>query len=331
MDHPQPPRPKDRLAGGRAILRRRPAGGPAGLRARRLGQAGLLAVVVVALTLGLRGAEPLLNGPADIGTRGSSAVPAPSAAGSARPPQTPGSTPGTRTPVPIESGATVGATPIPVQTAATATITFNGLMLDPAIDPAAATRTFTFVSDGPGTVSAEVVSTSLADTSELCMAEEASPGHCASGATPDVVGFAPAGQTRWTVTIRSVNEASPTVDLAISWPAKAPAITAANCRFQGSPNPDTLRSLAATFKARTTGSVTVDAAWPPAIVDASVTLTDAGGPNPTQVDSQVYPAAGSISPAYSHAVVAGRTYRLTIFNESPDTGRTVLTATIAFP
>ena len=129
----------------------------------------------------------------------------------------------------------------------------------------------------------------------------------------------------------TASASTPTVDVAITWPADRPSVSIAHGRFQGSPNPDSLRSLTATFTTRTAGQLKLDAAWPPATVEATVTLSDESGAQPVTVDSVTYPAAGSISPAYAHALAAHRTYTVTLFDASPDEGRPRLAAMIWFP
>jgi hypothetical protein len=288
-------------------------------------------VLLIALVLGFTGAAWLLRGPATPAAPGgpgeasSAAVPTASLVSTS----SSGATGAVQSPT--ASTAAPTATTTPSQTSPTATITFNDLKLDPSIDPAGAARTFTFVSDGPGVVSAHVVVTSLNDSSEMCLTQDALPAKCTSGPMPGFDEVASSAQTHWKVTVLSMNESSPTVDVAFSWPTEKPVITATNCRFQGSPNLDTLRSLVATFKPRVAGNVTLDAAWPPAIVHATLKLTDVTGPNPSPVDSMAYVAAGSVSPQYSHSVASDKTYQISLFNDSADAGRPNLTATIALP
>jgi hypothetical protein len=220
---------------------------------------------------------------------------------------------------------------IPSQTSPTARITIATMMLDSTTDPAASPRTFTFTSDGPGIVSAQIVATSPTETTKLCIAADGSSPDCASGATPGFTKPVFTAHSSWTVTLASANAGTPTVDLAISWPAGHPSLHLEGARFQGAPNPDSLRSLVATFEARTAGQLTFSAAWSPATLDATLSLADASGSQPIPVAAVSFPAAGSIATAYTHAVAAGRTYMLTLYNAGPDQGRPRLSATIAFP
>jgi hypothetical protein len=132
------------------------------------------------------------------------------------------------------------------------------------------------------------------------------------------------------VTLASADEGTPTVDVALSWPADRASIQLGGGRFQGEPNPDSLRSLAARFQPRGAGQLSLTASWPPATVAATVTLAETSAARSISVASATYPGAGSIA-AYTHSVVAGRTYTLTLFDAGPNEGRPSLSATITFP
>jgi ABC-type glycerol-3-phosphate transport system substrate-binding protein len=154
---------------------------------------------------------------------------------------------------------------------------------------------------------------------------------------PSVSQAAASPHSQWVVTLASADEATPTVDLAIRWPADHPSIQVAGVRFAGYPNPDSLRSLTASFKARAAGQVTLTAAWAPAVAAPTLTLSDlsaaatVAATASATVDDVAYPAASSIAGTYSHRVAAGRRYAITLFNPGPDSGRPSLSATIGLP
>jgi hypothetical protein len=276
-----------------------------------------------------------------------------------------GSGPGVASPVPSPtagpSGAaptatpanTVSASPTPLSTAdessppadtvtpapqtkgaaASADLTFRDLMLDYASEPGATTRTFSFTTDGPGSVSAQVVTAAPLATSRMCIEANGGADNCETGATPGFVAVAPAGDhAEWTVTLVATETGStPVVDVAFRWPTKAPAITLSHGRLQGAPNPDSLRGATATFKTRSTGTISVSATWPTASVDAALTLSDLTASPGSAVDQSRYTAAASIEPVYSHAVKAGRTYQIQLQNSGADSDRPDLSITISFP
>lgn len=238
------------------------------------------------------------------------------------------------TPRPLASVVTLG-TPAPDASGPIlpATVTFHEMMLDSAADPVGNSRMFLFTSDGPGTVSVQVVAAVPLANSEMCLQANEEPETCVTGATPEVVGTAPAGDhTQWTATLVATDGGStPVVDVAITWQTRAPAITLSQGRFQGSPNPDSLRGFTATFKTRAAGSVRVAAAWAPATTTASLTLTDVTGSPAMTVAQSQYAALTSIAPEFTHAVTAATTYQVAVVDAGVDSGRPELTAMIVFP
>ena len=300
-------------------------------RNRWLGVAASVAIVVAASFAGSR-------------LMGSGAVPNPGAS--------PDSTPGvTRTGAPTaqlsdESSPSAGpsgsgsvssnlpTTPsaLPTQTAPSATVTFRNLVVDSAVDPNRTTRTFTFTSDGPGAVSAQVVASSPMDGTTLCLSIEDAEPTCATGGTP---GFpyevTTTDHTRWIVTLISAGESSPTVDLALSWPTNNPSVTLTHGRFQGTPNRDSLRTLTANFSSRESGNATLDASWPPGASNATATLAEVSNTGQTTIREMRYTNTVSTLPAYSAPVGSGKLYRLDLVNEGADGLRADLTATLTFP
>ncbi len=305
------------------------SGGPGRWRRRATGL-----VLAAALVLGFSGAARLATNqtpsrsetPTASATRSGPARTATMTSASNSPSGTPGTSP-----TAPEPSQTPPVTALPSQVSPAATITFNDLLLDSSTDPKASAQTFSFTSDGPGVVSAEIVATSPLETTKLCVAVDASPEQCASGATPGFTLPVTTAHSNWIVSVSSANEGTPTVDVAFSWPTDHPSIFVEGGRFQGSPNPDSLRSLTATFMTRAAGQLKLSAAWPPATVDATVTLSDVSGAHPVTVDTVTYRSAGSISPAYTHAVAAHQTYTLALFDASADAGRPRLAAMIWFP
>jgi hypothetical protein len=338
---PTPPSPAgaaNRL--GRTFGRGRTPGSRPNSDWRRLHRAATASVFAVALVLCFSGAAPLTSIPPS-GPSGSpiaaASVAAPSVAPAASPTPAPSVTPVASPPLAPSMTATASPTETatalatPSQTSPTARIKFTAVMLDSTTDPTASPRTFTFTSDGPGIVSAQIVATSPTETTKLCIAADGASPDCSSGATPGFTKPVFTAHSSWTVTLASANAGTPTVDLAISWPAGHPSLHFEGARFQGAPNPDSLRSLVVTFGARAGGQLSFTAAWPPATVDATLSLADASGSQPIPVAAVSFPAAGSIATAYTHPVVAGRTYMVTLYDAGYDQARPRLSATIAFP
>lgn len=310
-----------------------PIAATAKLFGRRFGGRGIVVAVVVCLVIGSVGVSRILLGTAPEGTPGASQATV-TATASAVPSAARSSATTSESP---SAAAQATSTQEPVasalpQTSPTATITFNDLVLDPSVDKPSAPLTFTFVSDGPGSVSVQVVSSTAMNSTKLCLAVDEAAARCVSGAAPAFPAeVATTDHSRWTVTVASADEGTPAIDVAFSWPTRNAVVVLTNGRFQGPPNPDSLRSMTATFTARAAGVFSLEAAWPPVAVNATLTLSNAATSSQPVVDKVGYIDRTSLIPAYTHAVAAGKAYRVQLMNDSPDGLRPNLTATIAFP
>jgi hypothetical protein len=311
---------------------RLPARPPLGPRAARALRGMAVTALGISLLVGLGGGAPLPEVGAPGPVRPVSAAASPSPAVVVVASGSPAAGPSATATAPASSPF-AEETPLvaPPQSAPTAAITFNSLMLDSSLDPTGSARTFSFISDGGGVVSAQVVATSAMDATKLCLAVDASPIVCQSGATPDITETTTSDHSRWTVTLISANGSQPTVDVAFSWPTGHPAITLTGGRFQGYPNPDPLRSLTATFTTRASGDLSLGAAWSPVTVDATLTLSHVAGAQAAVVDTVEYRGRQAISSPYAHALARGATYRAELYDDSPDFPRIDLTAEIQFP
>ena len=238
--------------------------------------------------------------------------------------------------------ATAATSPIAGQTgpstalrkSPTATITFHGLMLDALVDSAATVGSemaFTFSSDGPGEVSVQIVASAPLDTTTICLIGDGKPVGCDVGGSPGITQTTTTAHSDWLVNVTSPNAGTPTVDLAFSWPTERPRMTLNHGQFRGSPNPDSLRSLTATFRTRAAGSISVDAVWSPISLDATLTLTERAGTASAAIDQIQYSGLTGTTPAYAHTVRSGRNYMVSLYNLSRESGRPDLDVTIGFP
>jgi hypothetical protein len=264
------------------------------------------------------------------------------AGGTSQPPSA--STSGIPTTGPPGASATPGVSttpkptpsPKPTQSSPTAAITFNDMMLDAQSDPLATSRTFSFVSDGPGPVSIQVTKSSLLTPSiKLCVKIDGGAQTCSTGAKP---GFPSALADRphslWVVTLIGVAAATPVVDVAFSWPTAGPSITLAHGRFQGSSSPgvpEALNGFSATFKPRGSGNVSVGAAWTVIVTDIDLALADVTGTPAVNVDEAQHSGVHAVDPPYTHSVVTGKKYKIMLRDLDADSMRPDLSATIAFP
>jgi hypothetical protein len=293
-------------------------------RRRRAAVAVVAAVAIVAV-VGFFGGSVLLPSSA---SRTSS--PAASAGSTATTGQSADASPG-----PTSSlGPSVASTPAespPAQTAPTAQITLNELVLDSSATGDGLPTTVTFVSDGPGLVAVSVVASAPTDSTRICLSGDGGTPVCAAGATPSASFYSVSSQSKWSATLVSASEASPTIDVTLRWPANQPSVTVLHSPFEGEPNRDSLRSLTATVSARGDGSIGVTASWAPDTLATSLTVWQVGPDGLTAVDEASFAVAEGIEPAHFTTVSAGKTYRLTLMNLSPAGAAPDVSATIAFP
>lgn len=233
-------------------------------------------------------------------------------------------------PTVAQSTTPTAGSSVPPQTSPTATITFTNLMVDSALDFPHPSRVFTFTSDGPGAVTAQIVASSPMASTDLCVIVDGSSPQCDLGATPQLTLITTSAHSRWEFTLVAGTAAAAPVDVQFSWPTDNPSITVSHARFQGYPNPDSLRTLSATFKTRAAGAFSVVAAWLPASAEATLTVTNLSSRRQTAVDEIAYPAGSSLSPTYTRVLKGGQSYGVDLFNGSPDGARGDLEATISF-
>jgi hypothetical protein len=259
-----------------------------------------------------------------------------------------GCQPGSATPT-VTAGPAATPAPTPTvapsatptaPTAPVAQVAFNDMELDALADPMAQSRTFTFTSDGPGPVSVAIVKNkNPSDSTKLCLAVDGGAPTCNSGKTPSLAVPATTTHSTWVAqAISAGNVTTPIVDIALSWPTNNPAIKLEHGRLQGSSSPgvnEELNGFNFTFIPRAAGAVTVSAKWTTILTYIDVVLFDAMATPWVNLDELQYQGGGngvsSISPPYTHPVVASKTYRLSLRDTQADNFRPDLTAEISFP
>jgi hypothetical protein len=283
--------------------------------------------VVCALLIGAAGALILVIGPGGSSQPTVSATPS----SSATPEDTSSLEPSESASPEASPSGTAGPTPTPqpTQSAPTAAITFNDMQLDADSDPGKYVRTFSFMSDGWGDVKMSVTKAS-GGTTKICAKVDASAFSCKTGSLP---GFpkakADTAHSVWTVTLIGVGAATPTVDVAFSWPTNNAQINLLHGRFQGmSPGvPLALNGFTTTFVPRSDGNVKVDASWTVIVTDVRLDLADVTNV-PFVVDEKTYSGVQFMS--YTHSVDSGKTYKVLLRNTSADNYKPDLTVQISF-
>ena len=219
---------------------------------------------------------------------------------------------------PVASGSS-GAT-------ALAELTFVGLKLDAATDPGGETRVVTFRSDGAGTVTAKLASTSGQGTTHMCLLAGTREIGCKDWASGTFTGRTSRDHANWTVTVRGSAAATPTVDLTVTFQAAAPSVTIEHARFDGTASPDT-NGIQVRFDARRSGDAHLVADWGghPFLYEVDLFDETGGWGNATLANQ-----GPSTNVDEAFPVTAG-TWRLVLQNIEDGFGTTDLTATISWP
>jgi len=223
----------------------------------------------------------------------------------------------------VKPSLTPSSSPLP---GGLATLTFLGLKLDASADPAGQPRIVSFRSDGPGTVTAKLVSTSPRGTTHMCLLVGTKQVGCKDWASGTFRGKSTQAHANWRVTLVGSAIETPTVNLTVTFQALAPSVKIAHARFDGTAFADT-NGIQARFTARAPGDAHLLADWgghPFAyeidLFDETARTGDATlanqGPS-TNVD-RTFP-------------IAPGAWRLVLQNIGDGFGRTDLTATIAWP
>jgi hypothetical protein len=229
---------------------------------------------------------------------------------------TPASTPVASTPT---ASAPAGAT-------APAELTFVGLKLDAATDAGGEARVVTFRSDGAGTVTAKLRSTSGEGTTHMCLLAGTREIGCKDLASGTFTGRTSRDHANWTVTLRGSAAATPTVDLTVTFQAVAPSVTIEHARFDGTASPDT-NGIQARFESRRAGDAHLVADWGghPFLYEVDLFDETGGSGNATLANQ-----GPSTNVDEAFPVTAG-TWRLVVQNIEAGFGTTDLTATISWP
>jgi hypothetical protein len=171
------------------------------------------------------------------------------------------------------------ASPTNQPTAAQNRITFTGVKLDARSDPAGKARTFTFRTDGPGSVSAKLVAKSPQGTTRFCLKVGATGTPlCRIWAAGTLTGLTSAkGKTTFSVTAIGQGIATPTVDVQLTFRALAPSVTVTNARFDGTDSSD-YNGLNGQLKVKAAGSISVKASWGGHPFDYTYSLVDLTDP-----------------------------------------------------
>jgi hypothetical protein len=226
---------------------------------------------------------------------------------------------------PTSSSAAPSGSPDPTAPAA---LTFVGLKLDATDDPSGEPRIVTFRSDGAGTVTAKLATTSPQGKTHMCFLVGTKEIGCKDWSSGTFTGKTSQAHANWTVTLRGSAAEAPTVDLTVTFEAVAPSVKIEHARFDGTAAPDT-NGIEARFSARAAGEVRLVADWGGHPLLYQVDLIDESGGQVTQTfGSQNQQASTNTDTAFP--VTVGN-WRLVLQNTEAGFGTTDLTATISWP
>jgi hypothetical protein len=218
-----------------------------------------------------------------------------------------------------------GASTLPLP-ASLATVTFLGLKLDATDAPGAQPRTVTFSSDGPGTITAHLASSTRQGTTHMCLQVGAKVIGCNDIASGTFTGKTSRAHTNWQVTLEGTAAAAPVVDLTVTFQAVAPAVTIRHARFDGTDFPDT-NGIQARVTARSAGDLHLVASW-------------GGHPFPYEIDlvdetsgtgNATFPDEGPGTNADQSFPIGAGDWRLVLKNTESGFGITDMTATVTWP
>ena len=207
-----------------------------------------------------------------------------------------------------------------------ATLTFIGLKLDATADPGGEARVVTFRSDGAGTVTAKLASTSPQGQTHMCLLVGTKEIGCKDMRSGTFTGKTSQAHGNWTVTLQGSAADAPIVDLTVTFQAVAPAVTIEHARFDGTASPDT-NGIQARFNARGAGEARLVADWGGHPFLYEIDLFDESGGSGNVTLSNQGPSTNTDE---ALAVTPGN-WRLVLQNIEAGFGTTDLTARISWP
>ena len=283
--------------------------------------------VILAILGGVAAAEVLNSGPA--------AAPLPSpttiAGASGQPSSAPTTGPSASPSPAASSGPSASPSappptpsPSPTPQANLTSVTFTSMRLDAQTGTLAGlARTFSFSTQGPGTVTATTKPKGANGRAIFCLKPAGGTGVCRTGTAITLTGTTARAATNWTVTAIGSGSAAPTLDIGLTFGTATPKVTLTNGRFDGTDFPYD----GATFqlKARAAGSITVTAQWGHPF-DYALLVEPAATP-----PHDLGPSGNAPEATTTVVAEAGTTYNGTVANLEGGFGITNLTMTVSWP
>jgi hypothetical protein len=295
---------------------------------RLIGAMATLLVVVLAagvlVTLSRGGSGGTAPSPPGSSFAVASAGPSPAATASGAPTSPSQTATAAATPTASASGAPSGSPPpVPL-----ATLTFLGMKLDPSGPPDSLPRIITFSTDGAGTISAKLATSSGATPAKthMCLQIGTKLLGCNDITSGTFTGTTKQAHATWQVTVQGTASATPTVDLTLTFQSLAPSVKIEHARFDGTDFPDT-NGIQARFTVRGPGDAHLVADWGGHPFGYEIDLFDETSGTG---DSTLANQGPSTNVDQTLPVTVGA-WRLVLQNIENGFGITDLTATIGWP
>jgi hypothetical protein len=217
---------------------------------------------------------------------------------------------------------TPSPTPVPI-----AQVTITQLKLDPRTPAnAGVPRFFTFTSDGPGTITAQLKAISPMGTTHMCLRAGSKDIKCGDAANSTIKATTTSARVVWRVSLEGTGMFTPTVELTLTFPAAAPSVKITHARFDGTGSPDT-NGIQAVFVPRAAGNAKIVASWGTAFqYTIKATNQSSGAGNKTLANQG--PATNTNK---SIAVTAGETWKIVLENADSSPSAVDMTATLSWP
>ncbi len=219
--------------------------------------------------------------------------------------------------------ATPSPTPVPI-----AQVTITELRLDPRVPSSAGDpRFFGFVSDGPGTITAQLKAISPLGTTHMCLRAGSKDIKCGDSGSMTIKATTTSAHVTWRVSLQGNGMFTPTVELTLTFPAAAPSIKITHARFDGTASPDT-NGVQAIFVPRVNGKAKVVASWGghPFHYEIDATNQSSGTGDVTLANQ-----GPSTSTNKSISVTAGETWKVLLENADDGFGTTDMTYSLSWP
>lgn len=242
-------------------------------------------------------------------------------------------------PASVEPSPTTGPSASPTATAAPsatpkpttapgkpATVVFTNLKLDAKDDPAGTNRRFDFTSQGAGTITIGVSTLSPQGKAIICLNADGKGLGCKTTAGGSLTARTTRKTAAFVLTVRGQGIETPLVEVTITFPAKDPAVTIKDARFDGTASPDT-NGITAIVTPRADGDVAIEADWGGHPFLYEIDLLEQDGPG-----TQVLPNQGPATRVSERLpVTAANPWTLLLKNIEDGFGPTEMDATVAWP